>query len=92
MPKHRPGLCCRPLREQEGAVRCGQGPCGHFCCLGAPTLALPQRVLDGGTDFVCQCGAARVMKWRAETTDEKENGQAKGVWGDVHMSNAAAPR
>ena len=64
-PKHACGLCCRPLRAKEGAVRCSQGHWMHLKCAGV-TVSQAKKVFRSNRVFQCRCRKARPAKWLRE--------------------------
>ena len=80
-PKHACGLCCRPMRAKEGAVRCSHGHWMHLKCAGV-TVSQAKKVFRSNRVFQCRCRKASPAKWLRE----KERGTSSGG-----ESNATTP-
>ena len=61
-PQHACGLCCRPPRAKEGAVRCSHGHWMHLKCAGI-TVSQAKKVFRSNGVFQCMCRKARPAKW-----------------------------
>ena len=70
-PKHACGLCNRPVRRGQGAVKCGHGHWIHLQCAGY-TAAQAWKVLREKREFRCKCKKARVQKWLEETNKQRQ--------------------